>query len=229
MIREEIVHINGIPKKLVVFLHGYLDNADNVDTQAAVLADLLPDIALHIPQSPVPCEVGHNMRQWYSVYRFDPHYDRKNAPTIQEFAAYYNRMTPGLNEAYGLLQPYLEQTLLEYGLEYKDLVLCGFSQGAMLALYAGLMLPESPAGVVSFSGLLAGNDYLQKHARNHPDILLIHGTDDQCLRYQSLSLSERKLKQIGCHTECCTITGGTHQIMPEAVEQAAVFIRRHLK
>ena len=229
MIREEIVHINGIPKKLVVFLHGYLDSADHADSQIAILSDMLPDIALHIPQSPIACEVGHNMRQWYSVYRFDPRYERKNASSMPEFLAYYNHMVPALNEASGLLRPYLEQTLLEYGMDYQDLFLCGFSQGAMLAIHTGLMLPEPPAGIISFSGLVAGSDFLQKHACAYPDVLLIHGTDDQCLRYPLLDFSARKLAQIGCCAESRTIVGGEHKITPEAVAMAAEFIRRRLK
>ena len=42
MIREEIVHINGVPKKLVVFLHGNLDSSHNVDQKLKSFAILFP-------------------------------------------------------------------------------------------------------------------------------------------------------------------------------------------
>jgi len=124
MIREEIVHINGIPKKIIIFLHGYLDDADSIKER--LLGDLLTvdNCAIHIPQSPFRCEVDNHFRQWYSMYRFDPDYKRKSAPDMQTFVSYYNKMTLGLAETYGYLQTYIDQTLAEYFLEYKDLFLC---------------------------------------------------------------------------------------------------------
>ena len=56
MITEEIVHVNGIPKKLVVLLHGYQDSAEYIDRKATPLQEI-DNIAIHIPQSPVFCEV----------------------------------------------------------------------------------------------------------------------------------------------------------------------------
>ena len=108
MIREEIVHINGIPKKLVIFLHGYLDDSDSVDSRLQKFCGSLPDCAIHIPQAPYPCEVDERMRQWYSMYRFDPAYERKNAPSMQKFVNYYNRMSLGLAETFSYLQPYID-------------------------------------------------------------------------------------------------------------------------
>ena len=45
MINEEIVHVNGQPQKLVVFLHGYIDSAPALDRRLQPLLDHLPDSA----------------------------------------------------------------------------------------------------------------------------------------------------------------------------------------
>lgn len=227
MIREEIVHINGIPKKLVVFLHGYLDCADDVNVRLEEFVNSLPDTAIHIPQAPFPCEVEPAKRQWFSMYRFDPQYDRRNAPTLREFVEYYNRMTPGLEETFGYLYPYLEQTLCEYGLDFADLFLCGFSQGAMVAVYTALKCPEPVGGVISFSGIVAGYEHLSKHALSCPDVLLLHGTADKYIRPQSMDFSAAQLQQIGCLTESVLIEGGEHQISSAAVKHALKFIANH--
>ncbi len=229
MIREEIVHVNGIPKKLIVFLHGYLDSSDAVDARLHNLSAALPSTAIHIPQAPTPCEVEPHQRQWYSMYRFDPAYERKNAPTMKEFVSYYNRMTLGLEEARNYLMPYLEQTLAEYNLGFEDLFLCGFSQGAMMAIYTALMCPQQLAGVVSFSGIMAGHEYLLKHAVSRPDVLLLHGTDDKYLRPQSMEWTARQLKKIGCHVECGTIKNGGHNISAAAAERARDFVQERLR
>ena len=61
MITEEIVHINGIPKKLIVFLHGYQDTAEHIERKTTRLRDL-SDVALHIPQAPFFNEVDAEKR-----------------------------------------------------------------------------------------------------------------------------------------------------------------------
>lgn len=228
MIREEIVHINGIPKKLIVFLHGYLDSSDAADIRLQELCEKLSSVAVHIPQAPTPCEVEPHQRQWYSMYRFDPAYERKNAPTLKEFVSYYNRMTLGLEEARSYLLPYIEQTLAEYNLGFDDLFLCGFSQGAMTALHTALMMPQKIAGVISFSGIMAGHEYLLRHASAQPDVLLLHGTDDKYLRLPSMNWTARQLKKIGCTVECCTLKGGGHEVSADAVSHALEFIRKRL-
>lgn len=228
MIREEIVHINGMPEKLVVFLHGYLDSSDSVDARLRELCGALPSVAVHIPQAPYPCEVEPHMRQWYSMYRFDPGYERKNAPTMKEFVGYYNRMALGLEETCGYLMPYLEQTLAEYNLGFNDLFLCGFSQGAMAAIYTALMCPEKIGGLISFSGIMAGHEHLLKHAKSHPDALLLHGTGDKYLRLQSMDFTARQLRKIGCSVQCESIAGGIHNISPQSVKHAVGFIRQRM-
>ena len=115
MINEEIVHVNGQPQKLVVFLHGYIDSAPALDRRLQPLLDHLPDSAVHIPQAPEICEILDNKRQWYSMHRFDPDDARKFVPTMEECAEIYNRMGLGLAEAFSYLNPYLQERLDDYG------------------------------------------------------------------------------------------------------------------
>lgn len=226
MIREEIVYINGIPKKIVIFLHGYLDDADAINQRLSGFSDSLNDCAVHIPQAPFSCEVDSHLRQWYSMYRFDPEYERKNAPDMDSFVSYYNRMSLGLAETHGYLEPYIEQTLSEYGLGYKDLYLCGFSQGAMSAIYTALMLPQVIGGLISFSGIIAGHEYLQKNAISKPRTLLLHGAMDNLLRPESMGFTAKKLRQIGCPVNSFQIEDCKHHISSQAIKYATDFIKK---
>ncbi len=224
MISEEIVHIKGIPKKLVVFLHGYCDNAEYVDRHTSLLQEI-DGLALHIPQSPKISEVDKNKRQWYSIHRFDPDDRRRTTESWYEFVELYNRMTVGLEEARHCILEYVDNLLLEYKLGYDDLFLCGFSQGAMCAIYSGLMCPYKLAGVVSFSGIFAAKGYVEKHCCSKPDFLLIHGREDNMVRFDALEFTRQSLHELGCKVEKYITTDSKHVISEESVAKAAEFIK----
>ncbi len=230
MISEEIVHVKGQPRKLVVFLHGYIDSAPALDRKINVLTDGLDNAAIHIPQAPVICEVHENKRQWYSMHRFDPDDARKFVPTMEECAAIYDRMGLGLAEAYAYLNEYIEERLDLYGLEAKDLYLCGFSQGAMLALYYALQHEETIGGCISFSGILTPHTYLLKHHKAAPDILLIHGNADNLVRFEALNFTRSRLEQMGCSVSTYVVKDGRHMVTEDGLAQALEYINgRHLK
>ena len=46
--------------------------------------------------------------------------------------------------------------MAKYGLDESKTVLIGFSQGTMMALHVGLRREKPLAGIVGFSGMLAG-------------------------------------------------------------------------
>lgn len=227
MINEEIVHVNGYPKKLVIFLHGYIDSAPALDKKICKLVEDLADVAIHIPQAPGVCEIHENKRQWYSMHRFDPDDARKFVPTLEECVSIYDRMGLGLAEAFAYLKPYIENLLAEYNLDAKDLYLCGFSQGAMLALYTSLMWEEKIGGCISFSGILTPHRYLLKHNVSSPHILLIHGNADNLVRFEVQDFTKHCLEQMGCRVDVAVIDGGQHRVTEEGLEYAAEFIKGH--
>lgn len=228
MIEEEIVHINGIPKKLIVFLHGYQDDAEHVDRRTEVMQKL-DNVAMHIPQAPWTNEIDNGLRQWYSMHRFDPDDRRRTTTSWDEFLELYNRMTVGLEEAKHYILEYIDSLLLEYQLGYDDLFLCGFSQGAMCAIYSGLMCPHKMAGVISFSGIFAAKGYVEKHYYSRPDFLLIHGKEDHTVRFDSLEFTEEGLRHLGCLVEKYIAGDLGHRIAPEAVERTCEFIKARIK
>lgn len=227
MIREELVHINGIPKKLAVFLHGYQDTAEHIERKSFELREI-DNFALHIPQAPFINEVDETKRQWYSIHQFDPNDKRRSTASWEEFIEFYNRMTIGLEEANHYILEYVDNLLNEYDLSYEDLFLCGFSQGAMCAIYSGLMCPHKLAGVVSFSGILAARGYVEKHYRSQQDFLLIHGREDDKIRACSLDFTARSLQGLGCSVETFTVEETGHKITPEAMTKACRFIKERL-
>lgn len=226
MISEEIVHINGIPKKLIIFLHGYQDCAGHIDHKTTLLRNL-PDIALHIPESPFISEVDNQTRQWFSIRQFDPNDTRRDTPSWEEFVELYNKMTVGLETAYQNIMEYIDNLLNEYQLSYSDLFLCGFSQGAMCAMYSGLMCPEKVGGVISFGGILAAQGYIENHYVSRPDVLLLHGELDEKIRIGALNFTVENLKKLGCKTQSYSFADTAHRITDEELTIAKDFITKH--
>lgn len=226
-INEEIVHVKGFPKKLIIFLHGYIDNCESLNNRIVPFLNDMQDVAIHLPEAPLDCEIYERKRQWFSMHRFDPEDARKFVPTLQECTDIYASMTKGYEESYRYLSDYIDLCLNEYQLGAKDLFLCGFSQGAMLAIYTALHYPEKIGGCVSFSGILATPDYFKKHKHQTPPFLLIHGNEDNLVRYGVLSYSQEHLEHLGCDVETYTVNGGQHRITEDGLIEAEKFIQKH--
>ena len=226
MISEEIVHINGHPKKLIIFLHGYQDCAGHIDHKTISLQNLR-DTALHVPDSPFISEVDNQTRQWFSIRQFDPNDTRRETPSWEEFVGLYNKMTVGLEIAYQNIMEYTDNILNDYRLEYKVLFLCGFSQGAMCAMYAGLMCPQKIGGVVSVGGILAAQGYIENHYKNKPDVLLLHGEDDDKIRIGALDFTQKNLINLGCKVQAISFENTPHRITEEEVAAITNFIKKH--
>ncbi len=224
-ITEEIVHVRGVPQKVIVFLHGYIDNCECLNHRIETFADSFDNTAFHIPEAPLLCEIHEGKRQWFSMHRFDPNDDRKTVPSLEECLDFYERMTPGFEESSTIVQRYIDNCLNLYGLEYKDLCLCGFSQGAMLAIYTALRMQEKIAGCVSFSGLLTASKFFAKHKPNTPPFLLIHGAADNLVRYSVMEYSKEKLESYGSAVQTYTVTDGQHRITEDGLQVAAKFIK----
>ena len=190
----------------------------------------IDNIAIHIPQSPFASEIDKMQRQWFSIHKFDPDDKRRVMSTPwKDVVELYNRMTVGLVEANHYILQYVDGLLNEYGLGYNDLFLCGFSQGAMCALYSGLMCPHKIAGIISFSGILAAKGYIEKHGKSKPDCLITHGKVDDKIRFEALNFTKQNLLDLGCRVSVFEIENAGHYVSSRAVNEAYRFIKGKIK
>src|SRR6476660_592581 len=165
---------SGSASQLVVFLHGYgADGNDLIDIGRA-WQDLLPHAAFVSPHAPRPCGQAPVGREWFPLTFRNPE----------------ERWT-GVNEAAPILESFLDAELKRRNLAPAALALVGFSQGTMMALHVGLRRAIAPAGIVGYSGLLvvppdADPDKLTAEIKSRPPILLIHGDQDELIPVQAL-------------------------------------------
>ena len=84
----------------------------------------------------------------------------------------------GARAARGSLDRYLDETLDELGIPPTEYALAGFSQGAMMALFAGLRRPVPPRAILAYAGVLLAPTELASEITNRARVLLVHGEDD---------------------------------------------------
>mgnify|MGYP001089113812 FL=1 len=193
---------------LVVFLHGYgADGNDLIDIGRA-WSNYLPDTAFASPHAPSPCDQAPMGRQWFPLAMGDPH-----------------RIWQGVQSAAPALDAFLDAELKRLGLGDAHLALVGFSQDTMMALHVGLRRRARIAGIVGYSGYLAGAEDLGETV-NRPPILLVHGDADQVVPVIALHGAAEALGRAGFPVEWHVSPGLAHGIDEQGLRLGADFLRR---
>ncbi len=200
-------HNGGAPGHLVVLLHGYGADGNDLVELAPVLAPLMPDTVFHAPNAPYPCEGAPFGFQWFGIARFDP----------------AGRLA-GARAAAPFVDDFLDTLLERYELDESKTVLVGFSQGTLMSLHVGLRRERQLAGIVGFSGALAGPEILQDEIRSRPPVLLVHGAADEMLPAVLTQQAAAALRDNGVDVELHIIEGLGHGIDQAGLSYAARFL-----
>ncbi len=206
---------SGRAKQLVVFLHGYgADGNDLIDIGRA-WQGLLPDAAFVSPHAPRPCGQAPVGREWFPLTMRDP-----------------GERWTGVNAAAPALNRFLDAELQRYQLPPSALALVGFSQGTMMALHVGLRRAVAPAAIVGYSGMLVvpediDPDTFAAEIKARPPVLLIHGDQDQLIPVQALMHAAQGLAALDIPAEWHISPGIGHGIDQEGLRQGGEFLARH--
>lgn len=202
----------GAIRQLVVLLHGVgADGFDLIDL-APGWGAALPDALFLAPHAPEAFDMAPQGRQWFSLEDRNP-----------------DRMLAGVESAAAWLQPRLAESLAILGLARRDMALMGFSQGAMLALQAGLFHPERCAGVLAYSGALLGAARLDAAPRPAPPILLVHGEADEVVPVSASRQAEQALRAQGIAVEVAYRPRLGHGIDDHGIALGASALRASLE
>ena len=197
----------GQPSRLVILLHGLGADGNDLIGLAPYWAPLLPTTEFLSPNAPFPCDMAPYGYQWFSAQ------DRSPAAVLA-----------GVRAAAPFLDAFIDDALAERGLDDADLALVGFSQGTMMALYVGLRRSQPVAGILGFSGRLLAPELLASELRSRPRTLLVHGTEDPLVPYESLAAAETALTDIGVSVETLTCTGVGHSIDENGLRRGGSFL-----
>jgi phospholipase/carboxylesterase len=204
----------GPARQLVIFLHGYGADGNDLIELGRVWQSLLPDAAFVSPHAPERCAQTPTGRQWFSL-------------TFRE----KNERWVGVNKAAAGLEQFIDAELKRNNLPGSALALVGFSQGTMMALHVGLRRPERPAAIVGYSGLFvlpdgAGPEAVSGEIKARPPVLLVHGDRDDLIPAEALFLSAQYLATLEIPTEWHMSAGIGHGIDEEGLRHGGEFLAR---
>jgi phospholipase/carboxylesterase len=205
---------SGNAKQLVVFLHGYgADGNDLIDIGRA-WQGLLPDAAFVSPHAPNPCGEAPVGREWFPLTFRDP-----------------NERWLGVNQATPVLNAFLDAELTRRKLPPSALALVGFSQGTMMALHVGLRRAVAPKAIVGYSGMLVTPEDLDPNQFaaeivSRPPVLLVHGDQDPLIPVQALLQAAQGLASLEVPVEWHISPGIGHGIDPEGLRHGGEFLAR---
>ncbi len=200
----------GKPKTLVLILHGYGADGDNLSDLAEAMHESLEDPLFLIPDAPFGYEYAPTMgRQWFSLM------DRTESVLFN-----------GAQKAYEILLKFINEKLAEYQLSYKNLVLIGFSQGAMMSIFTALKLPEQCKAVISFSGTIVSADDTIATCQSKPPVCIIHGSDDDVVHCTLGKFAAKTLKQMSLEVEFHEIPNLPHAIDLRCINIACEFLKK---
>ena len=201
----------GKPSRLVILLHGLGADGNDLIGLQQYWGPLLPEAEFVSPNAPFPCDMAPYGYQWFSVQDRSP-------PAV----------LAGVRAAAPSLDAFIDEELAKRGLDESQAALVGFSQGTMMALFVGLRRERPLAGVLGYSGRLIAPDLLASELRSRPPVLLVHGTADPLVPFDSLAAAEAGLQQAGVPVETLACVGVPHSIDPEGLERGGSFLRRVL-
>ncbi len=201
----------GKPKSLVVLLHGYGSNGQDLIGLAPEYAAELPDTLFISPDAPFPCEAGFGY-QWFSLQSFTP-----------------IAMQAGAETAMPILNNFLDDLLKEYDIAPAKLALVGFSQGTMMSLYEAPRRSAPIAGVLGYSGaLLGGEALIGKPNVSKCPIHLIHGDYDTVVPVAAFYHATTTLKMAGFDVTGSVTNGLPHSIDQKGINDGAAFLKKIL-
>jgi phospholipase/carboxylesterase len=205
---------SGPARQLVVFLHGYGADGNDLIEIGRAWQPLLPHAAFVSPHAPEPCGQAPVGRQWFALTFRDP-----------------DERWVGANKAAPILERFLDAELSRHKLPPSALALVGFSQGTMMALHVGLRRAVAPAAIVGYSGLLVtppdGNlETLAAEIKSRPPVLLVHGDRDDLIPPQALFQSVQALAALGISAEWHLSPGIGHGIDAEGLRHGGEFLAR---
>jgi len=204
----------GGARQLVVFLHGYGADGNDLIEIGKVWQELLPDAAFVSPHAPRPCGQAPMGREWFPLAFRDP-----------------NERWLGVNAAAPVLNRFLDAELARHNLPPSALALVGFSQGTMMALHVGLRRAVAPLAIVGYSGIFvlpegAGPEAIKGEIRVRPPILLLHGSQDDLISAQELFLAAGGLAALEIPVEWHVEYGMGHGIDRDGLRHGGEFLAR---
>jgi len=207
---EGAVCPNADADALVILLHGVGSTGLNMMALESAWRPLLPRARFVAPDAPFAFDHGVG-RQWFSITGVT---EQNRGQRITAARPDFDRVVHGVMEEHGFAD------------RPGQVVLVGFSQGAMMLLDAVASGRFPVAAGVAFAGRLATEPPFA--ATQGTKLLLVHGSADTVVPSMELDRARATLQASGYSVESRLFPGVGHTIAAEAASHAGEFVRASL-
>ncbi|AJC48403.1 dienelactone hydrolase family protein [Allofrancisella guangzhouensis] len=213
----ELVEADLNPKYCVIWLHGLgADGHDFVDIigHLGISLDYIRFIFPHADVMPITINMGMHMPAWYDIKSFDT--DSLSRVVDIE----------GIKGSTAKINNLIDKQIAQ-DISNENIILAGFSQGGVIAVYTMLTSKRKLGGVIALSTYLPAWEDFKKSitdVNKGIPILVCHGTHDQVLPEilgQDLSA---KLAEQGFKNEYKLYNGMQHSVCLEEINDISSYI-----
>lgn len=204
-----IAPLSGKAKQVVVLLHGYGANGGDLLSLGTEWQEELPDAAFVSPNAPDICDAFSAGYQWFPIRAVEKR-EIEREKQVQN-------VVPVLNS-------FLDEQLKKWSVDDSALAVAGFSQGAMMAMYAMPRRARPCAAIVGYSGMLIDAEGLRQPGIVKVPVLAIHGDADTIVAPDSLKDVEKGFSEAGFEVETVMRPGLAHGIDHFGVMRGGSFI-----
>ena len=199
------------PNSLVILLHGIGADAFDLIPLAKYWSTTLKKTKFYSLHAPYPYKLDSFGKQWFDLE------DRNQTRILKEIEL----VKP-------MIITFFEKKLKDYNLQYKDLILVGFSQGTMVALNLTLTMKEEIKGVLGYSGGIILTKSGKIEINSKPKICLVHGKDDEIVPKKMMEATKIVLNDNYIDIDTHLIENLGHSINQEGLEIGQNFLVKYL-
>ncbi len=197
--------------RALILLHGFGANCEDLASLANMIR--IPNLRLIFPNGPHSVSLGPHMegRAWFPIALRD----------LEQGISFENIVPPGIKKS----REAVIELISRLGIDYTQIALGGFSQGAMLATDISLQVHEQIAGLVILSGTLVSRDIWAEKLKQHQGLAFFqsHGENDSVLPVNAAKNLNQLLISGGAKGQLHLFRGG-HEIPLEIITRLESFL-----
>ena len=207
----ELKNMSDKCSKLILILHGYGSDANDLLSIAKYWQRFLPEIFFCLPNAPNICQINTRGFEWFDLMQTDEKKIFEESLISQK-----------------KLKELIDNKLEILNLKFKDLFLVGFSQGTMMSIQYAISQKKEIAGVLGYSGKIFDYELLSKNLNSRPKIKFLHGNIDEIVPVEEMYKAVDFLKLNNFNVDYKVYDNLNHAISPEGLSDGLNFIKKNI-
>lgn len=209
----QVLRVQGKPEgNHLLLFHGYGATGDDLLS----LSPLDPDSTWYFPEAPLKISTGFSEgRAWFPI--------RLNV--IEKIFQKEASVSEAFPSDFSSIRGVILQLIEELHIPPSQLILGGFSQGAVLALETALYLPQPPKALLLLASTFINETLWRQRITSLKGVHFFqsHGTEDPILPYAEAHRLSLFLQEAGLKGKLHSFPGG-HTLPPSTLDQLKTFL-----